>query len=209
MTSFIAKYINKGISYSNYRSKVDHLVASGSTSGSKKNENLVAYTKLNDRRMRRWDKTLRIPLDLEEKIRSFNSKVTWLVITESWCGDAAHLIPIFNKIAELNDNIDLKIVFRDENDELMNRFLTNGNRSIPKLIIVDHQTDQVLDTYGPRPNILTKMVKDFKEEHGKLTDEFKQDLQVWYNKDKGQTTFEELSSLLCELQPNVCLETGK
>jgi thiol-disulfide isomerase/thioredoxin len=206
MSSFIKKYIDKGVFYTTYREAVGQMAVEGSTSGNNKTEALINYTKLNDRRMKRWDKTLKIPSDLIERIKSFNSKTTWLVITESWCGDAAHLIPVFNKIASLNDNITLKIVYRDENEELMDRFLTNGSRSIAKLIITD-ANDEVVTTYGPRPNTLTKMVDDFKKEHGKLTDEFKQELQVWYNKDKGLTTMDELVNILCQVEPAICLET--
>ena len=195
----------KGISYTAYRNLVERLVSENTTTGATKTEALIAYTKLNDRRMKRWDKTLKIPLSFEEKITSVDSKVTWLVITESWCGDAAHLMPVMNKISEMNENISFKVVLRDENDELMNQFLTNGSKSIPKLIMIDDATNDVVSTYGPRPNEATKLVNDFKNEHGLLTPEFKQDLQVWYNKDKGQSTLEDLTELLCELQPSSCL----
>lgn len=195
----------KGISYTAYRDLVERLVSENSTTGATKTEALIEYTKLNDRRMKRWDKTLKIPLNFEEKIKSIDYKVTWLVITESWCGDAAHLMPVMNKISEMNKNINFKVVLRDENDELMNQFLTNGSKSIPKLIMIDDETNDIVSTYGPRPNVVTKLVNDFKNEHGLLTPEFKQDLQVWYNKDKGQSTLEDLTELLCELQPSSCL----
>ena len=195
----------KGISYTAYRILVDRLAGENATTGATKKEALIEYTKLNDRRMKRWDKTLKIPLSFEEKIASIDYKVTWLVITESWCGDAAHLMPVMNKIAEMNKNINFKVVLRDENDELMNQFLTNGSKSIPKLIMIDDETNDIVSTYGPRPNVVTKLVNDFKNEHGLLTPEFKQDLQVWYNKDKGQSTLEDLTELLCELQPSSCL----
>jgi len=195
----------KGISYTEYRSLVERLVSENSTTGSSKTEALIDYTKLNDRRMKRWDKTLKIPLNLEEKIKSIDSKVNWLVITESWCGDAAHLLPVMNRVAEMNENINFKVVLRDENDALMNQFLTNGSKSIPKLIVIDDPTNEVVSTYGPRPNTATQLVNDFKKEYGVLTAEFKQDLQVWYNKDKGQSTIEDLTQLLCQLQPSSCL----
>ncbi|WP_347923821.1 thioredoxin family protein [Pontimicrobium sp. SW4] len=201
----IEESIAKGISYVAYRNLVENLVSENDTTGDNKTEALIEYTKLNDRRMTRWDKTLKIPLDVEKKIKSIDSKVTWLVITESWCGDAAHVMPVINKVAELNKNINFKVVLRDENDALMNLFLTNGSKSIPKLVMLDDATNDVVSTYGPRPTVATKLVNDYKKEHGVLTPEFKQDLQVWYNKDKGQSTLEDLTQLLCELQPSFCL----
>jgi thiol-disulfide isomerase/thioredoxin len=118
------------------------------------------------------------------------------VITESWCGDAAHVNPVINKVAEQNPNIDLKFVLRDENPELMDVFLTNGGRAIPKLIMIDNVSGEVTNTFGPRPSIVTQMVVDYKTEHGMLTPEFKEDLQLWYNKNKGQNIIEDLVSLL-------------
>ena len=201
----IEESLIKAISYTKYRNLVDRLVSEEATTGATKTETLIAYTKLNNRRMKRWDKTFKIPLTFKEKIKSFDAKITWLVITESWCGDAAHVLPVMNKISEMNENINFKVVLRDENEALMNQFLTNGNKSIPKLIMIDNRTNNVVSTYGSRPNVVTKLVNDFKNEHGSLTPEFKEGLQVWYNKDKGQSTLEDLTQLLCELQPSSCL----
>ncbi len=96
----------------------------------------------------------------------------------------------------LNSKIDFKVVLRDENDELMNQFLTNGGKAIPKLIMIDNESGEVLSSYGPRPSDATKLVSDYKAKHGQLTPEFKEDLQRWYNKDKGQTAVKDLMVLL-------------
>ena len=120
MNSIIQSSLEKSITYDVYRSLVQQLAQEGSTTGKEKTEALVNYTKLNDRRMKCWDKTIKIPEDVKHKISEFNQNITCLVITESWCGDAAHVIPVLNKIAELNYHIDLKLVLRDENLELMN-----------------------------------------------------------------------------------------
>ena len=146
--------------------------------------------------MKRWDKTVKISESAEERLSNFHGDVTWLVITESWCGDAAHVIPVLNKLADRNAGIDLKLVFRDENPELMDQFLTNGGRAIAKLIMIDNTSGEVLDTFGPRPSEATKLVNDYKAEHGTLTPEFKEDLQIWYNRNKGQNIIEDILDLL-------------
>jgi thiol-disulfide isomerase/thioredoxin len=192
----ITESLKRAISYQEYRDLVKQLVEDKSTTGNEKTEALINYTMLNDRRMKRWDKTLKISEDIKEKFSSFDGNVTWLVITESWCGDAAHVIPVLNKIAERTPNIDLKLVFRDENEALMDNFLTNGGRSIAKLIMIDNTTGDVVNTYGPRPTEATKLVIDYKESHGQLTPEFKEDLQSWYNKNKGQNIVQDTLSLL-------------
>lgn len=205
MDSIIKNSLENSTSYQAYRDLVAHLVDTDSTTGNEKTEDLVNYTKINDRRMKRWDKTLKVSDTAKTKISAFNHQVTWLVITESWCGDAAHVLPVLNKVAELNKNIDLKVVIRDENIELIDAYLTEGGRAIPKLIIIDNETGEVINTYGPRPSEATHYVKRFKAMHGKLTPEFKEDLQHWYNKDKGQNIIEDLTQLLCQFQPSVCL----
>ena len=192
----IKESLKKSISYQEYRELVHQYVLDNSTSGLEKTEELANYTALNDRRMKRWDKTLKVTEADKTRIQNFNGNVTWLVITESWCGDAAHVIPVLNKIAELSENIDLKLVFRDENDDLMNHFLTNGGKAIAKLIMIDNENTEVIGTFGPRPSEATKLVEAYKIKHGKLTPEFKKDLQLWYNKDKGQSVILDILSLL-------------
>lgn len=196
INDIIKDSLNNSISYNEYRDLVGNLVAVNSTTGNKKTEALANYTMLNDRRMKRWDKTVKLSEETKTAIESYNKKVTWLVITESWCGDAAHIMPIIHKVAELNDNIDFRIVLRDGNDALMNEFLTNGGRAIPKLIMIDKSSNEVVNTFGPRPTVAIDMVNNYKAKHGKLTPEFKEDLQRWYNKDKGQSTIQDLVKLL-------------
>jgi thiol-disulfide isomerase/thioredoxin len=188
--------LNNSMSYHAYRSLMGELVETHSTTGLDKSEDMVGYTILNEQRMKRWDKTLKVSVEAQEKIARFKGKVTWLVITESWCGDAAHVIPVINKVAELHPTIDLKLVLRDEHDALMQQFLTNGGKSIPKLIMIDTASGEVLNTFGPRPTGAAMLVEDYKAAHGTITPEFKEILQGWYNKDKGQNTIEDLMSLL-------------
>jgi len=196
LQQIIKNSLNKSISYQKYRDLVHQLALENSTSGNEKTEDLAEYTALNDRRMKRWDKTLKISEEDKKRIQDFKGNVTWLVITESWCGDAAHVIPVLNKIAGFSENIDLRLVFRDENEALMNQFLTNGGKSIAKLVMIDNATWEVLGTFGPRPSEATKLVEAYKIKHGKLTPEFKKDLQLWYNKDKGQSVILDILSLL-------------
>lgn len=192
----IKKSVEHSISYAQYREEVANFAANNSTSGNEKSEALVQYTMLNDRRMKRWDKTVKISDEVRERVSHFKGNITWLVLTESWCGDAAHVVPIINKIAEVSKNIDLKLLYRDENEDLMNQFLTNGGKSIPKLIMIDNQSGEVINSYGPRPSKATQLVNDFKSKNGHLTPEFKEELQYWYNVDKGQNVIADLLELL-------------
>ncbi len=196
ISKMIQNAISKAMTYAEYRGLVAELAAINSSTGNEQTEALANYTQLNDRRMRRWDKTLKISEAIEGKLKGSDKRTTWLVLTESWCGDASPSLPVMNKLAELLPNLDLKIVLRDENPELMDLFLTNGARSIPKLIALESDTNKVLGEWGPRSTLATKMVENYKAQHGKLSPEFKQELQVWYNKDKGQDILADLVKLL-------------
>lgn len=195
MKDIIENSAKKGISYEAYRKLVSNLLEEGKSTGADQSDSLLNYSMLNDRRMKRLDKTIHLSEETLAKVKDINEPVTWLVLTEGWCGDAAQTLPIINKIADESDYIDLKIVLRDEHEDLMNQFLTNGGKSIPKLIALDKNND-VIDSWGPRPTTPTQMVADYKEKHGQLDADFKKDLQVWYNKDKGKNTQEDMMRLL-------------
>ena len=195
MKKYIKEGLQKVISYSSYRTLVSDLIASGKSSGPIQSEDLLNYSKLNDRRMTRLDKTIQLSHETLLALKKNDKPITWLVLTEGWCGDAAQTLPVINKIADESDLITLKIIFRDEHEELMSHFLTNGGKSIPKLLVLNSEND-VLNTWGPRPNIATKMVQDYKNTHGQLDAAFKQELQVWYNKNKGVNIQENMVGLL-------------
>ncbi len=196
MEDIINKSLNTARSYEEYKSLVLELIKEGKSTGPVQNESRVNYTKLNNQRMKRLDKQTRLSEEAVNAAEKIDKDFTWLVLTESWCGDAAQTLPVMNKFSEANKNIDLKVVLRDENDELMNRFLTDGNKSIPKLIVIDNESKKVVSSWGPRTEIATRMIKDYKEKHGKVDDTIKKDLQVFYNKDKGKQIEKEMISLL-------------
>jgi hypothetical protein len=195
MKEIIANSLQKTISYKDYRALVRNLLAEGKATGPEQSEDLTNYSRLNDRRMKRLDKTIKISEEVMLAFQKIKQPQTWLVLTEGWCGDAAQNIPVLNKIAEATAHIDLKIVLRDEHLPLMDLFLTNGGRSIPKLIALD-KDNNVINSWGPRPTTATKMVADYKEKNGALDLAFKEDLQVWYNKDKGKSVQEDFVNLI-------------
>ena len=97
MESIIALNVTNSKSYQEYRTIVTQLVEQNSTSGNDTSEAMVNYTMLNDRRMKRWDKTIKLSDEVIKRVSNFKGDITWLVLTESWCGDAAHVVPAINK----------------------------------------------------------------------------------------------------------------
>ncbi|MVO10105.1 thioredoxin family protein [Flavobacterium sp. TP390] len=196
MKNIIEKALSNAVTYETYKTIVAKLMEEGKVTGHTQSEALLHYSQLNETRMKRLDKTIAITDAIQKKIKELPISLTWLVISEGWCGDAAQLLPIMNKMAEFSSKIDLKIVLRDDNEALMNVFLTNGSRSIPKLILWDATTKEVIGDWGPRPLPAKKLIADYKALHGVIDETAKIELQKWYLQDKGITTQEEIYDLI-------------
>ncbi len=193
----IENSLQKALSYEAYMELVKQLASEGKTSGPEQTDVRINFTKLNMSRMRRLNKTLGLPEKAVKSFKRINKRQTWLVIMESWCADGAQTIPVLNKICEEVTNLDLRIVLRDENPELMDLFLTSGTRSIPKLIVLDGDLN-VVHTWGPRSGTVMNMVAAYKSQNGKIDDPFKEFLQIWYNRDGGMAIIEDLVKLVEE-----------
>lgn len=195
MNTNIKEALTRSFSYQEYRSLVSKLIVEGKSTGNTQSEDLLHYSELNETRMNRLEKTIQVTEEVSEQISQLETKITWLVISEGWCGDAAQILPVIYKMAELSKNIDLRIVLRDENEALMNDFLTNGGKSIPKLIILDEENN-VIGDFGPRPEPARKLIADYKATHGVVDEPIKVELQKWYLHDKGVSTQNEIMQLM-------------
>lgn len=192
MQNIVQNSLKQSLSYQQYRRLIDNLHAEGKVTGHEQSEFLTTYSELNVVRMKRLDKTIQIPEKIKNRLNNLEQHYIFLVLTEGWCGDAAQIVPVLNKMTEASDKIELKLALRDDNNELMELFLTNGSKSIPKLIVLDAKTMQVLSSWGPRPAGATKLIIDYKAEHGIVDDTAKTELQKWYLKDKGISTMQEI-----------------
>jgi hypothetical protein len=196
MNDIISNSLANSYSYENYRTQLKSLLAEGKSSGNEQSADLLHYSELNETRMNRLDKTIKITPENTDFLVNLETEYIWLVLSEGWCGDAAQLLPIMNKMAQLSDKIDLKVAFRDQNPELMNLFLTNGGKAIPKLIIVNKATLEVVADWGPRPADAIKLIVDYKAKFGVVDETIKTELQMWYLHDKGVSTQNEIRALL-------------
>jgi len=187
-------YILKGITHNVYIDLLKDLLSEGRTTGLNQDDGLIEYAKLNIQRMERIYKTVVINDVLANKVKAITEKQTWICISEGWCGDAAQSIPLFERLAELNDNISFKIVLRDENLDLMDRNLTNGGRAIP--IVIAIQNDREIWKWGPRPKSLQAIVDEFKQNPMVTYEELKTQLHTWYAKNKTVEQQNELITLI-------------
>lgn len=196
MEELIINSLEKSYSYTEYRNYISHLLEQELSTGATQSDSLTHYSTLNEVRMNRLDKTIKLTPEIKERLTALNGNHILLVLSEGWCGDAAQIVPVLEKMVNENDLLELRIVLRDDNDGLMNHFLTNGSRSIPKVILLNTETNRVLGSWGPRPEGATRLIVDYKAAHGAIDEEAKVELQKWYLHDKGHSTMEEVTVLL-------------
>ena len=188
------EYLEKSKTFAEYIKLIDDLLLDGKTTGPNQSDAMFNYGKLNRQRMHRLEKTFVLDESLREKVQNNKRKMIWLVITEGWCGDAAQNIPIIEKIAAESALIETRYVLRDENPLLMDAYLTNNARSIPKLIALDAETLAEIGTWGPRPAAAMDLFSELRN-RGLEKPLIMENLQRWYIADKNrtiQTEFEKL-----------------
>lgn len=126
------------------------------------------------------------------KSKNFNGKV--LIISEPWCGDASATVPAVSKFFEGENEV--RIFLRDSDHSLIDQFLTNGTLSIPIVLLLDENYN-VVNHWGPRPEYGTELLKKFKADpEAYPREEFYNDLQVYYAKNRGKDAIEEILNLI-------------
>ena len=181
--------------YSEYKSLIDELLLNGMTTGPVQTEVKVGFTRLNRQRMNRLDKTIDLSDEMRNAARNVSREMTWLVFDEAWCGDGAQSVPVIEKIAAENDKIKTLYLLRDENHGLLEELLGKPDLSIPKVVAIDTVTSEVIGTWGSRPGEAKELLDTLKAD-GVDNDTILEEMQRWYNADKGRTLQAEFVTLL-------------
>ncbi|BDD10804.1 thioredoxin [Fulvitalea axinellae] len=187
------KTLQAGITYGEYRELANKSLETGDIRGG---AGMRDYVELNNRRMDRAEKTVKIGEDLAEAVENMTESHTMIVLSEAWCGDASQSVPVLAKIGELSDKLKTRILFRDDNLDLMDRYLTNGGRAIPKAIFVRDSDGAEVASWGPRPEEPQAIVKAWKEAGGENKDKMIADVQKWYAKDRGNSIQKEIKEVV-------------
>lgn len=159
------------------------------------NEMYLDYTKLNRSRMKRWDKQLTLDEHLVSCLKKISSPQHWVIITEPWCGDAAHIVPFLIRMTAQNERITYELQLRDSEPFLIQNYLTAGAKSIPKLIVRDESGKDIF-TWGPRPEGAQELMEKMKTDNADF-ETIKMLLQNWYNADKGRSVCREITEYYC------------
>ncbi len=201
MKTLIEKALADARSYSAYRAFLTELLGKGKTTGPNQSELYLRIADLNQHRMDRLDRRDRFLPEMVTTLEELKGNYLMLVLTEGWCGDAAQIVPLMNHMASASSKLKLQLVLRDEHTELMDHFLTDGGRSIPKLILLDANIHEVLDDWGPRPAEAQQMSMDYKHKPQPKEDyeTHHMELHTWYARNKTVDTQRELIEFLKQI----------
>lgn len=160
-----------------------------------KNDDYQEYYELGLHRMERTLKTYKVDSQQLSEIKAKNFKGKILIITEPWCGDASATVPAVSRFFEAAGN-EVRIFLRDSDHTLIDQYLTNGTQSIPIVLILNEDLS-VKNGWGPRPKFGNELLKKFKEnEEIYPREDFYNDLQVYYAKNRGKDAIEEILNLI-------------
>lgn len=188
-------YFKRGMRYEEYRLLIETLLKENKTTGSDQSPELFQYAKLNMSRMNRLDKTVELTAETMALLNTIRTTQFWILLTEGWCGDAAQSVPVIAKMAAVNPKIELRILLRDENLDLMDQYLQNGrSRSIPKLIAVNEKGEELFN-WGPRPAELETIYTELKNRTSDF-EVIKTELHKWYTNNKTIGVQEEICAAL-------------
>lgn len=192
---FEDKRVKNGLSYKDYfeyaQKKVEIPI---NNEAAEEEKHLFEYSKLNIKRSKRIAKTYQVSEELKSILTGLSKPQVWMVISEPWCGDSAQNLPYIAKMADESPLVELKILLRDENTDIMDNYLTNGTRSIPVLAAFDSDGKELFK-WGPRPQEAVELVKKAKAE-GKEKDQFIEELHLWYGRNRGKAIESEFINLL-------------
>lgn len=200
--------IEQSLSYSEYRKDIDRLITEGKTTGNTQSDKLLEFTKLNVQRMNRLDKTIQLSEQAIARLQDNSNSNVWLLIGDAWCGDCAQIIPGINKVTEASNNkIAFKIISRDTIPELISNYQTNGANAIPKLLIIEPESLEVICTWGPRPKPAQDIMLNWKANKDSISwEDFEKNLHLWYAKDRGLTIIDELVNLTEKCKNKITLQ---
>jgi len=194
-TSVLQTAYSLGLSPDEYNEHFSQRVMIAADPTALAHDNHLQFVPLNKQRSARIEKTYTPSDDIKELVQSIDSPQTWIIITEDWCGDSSQIVPYVLGIAALSPQISVRFLLRDTFPDIMNMYLTNGTKSIPKVIAFETQTEVELWTWGPRP---MQAAQEFlqRKADGMPKSENQVLLHTWYARDKGKSIEKELGDCI-------------
>lgn len=141
---------HQGLTYTAYTEAWEEKLNRSMAELSSDERRYLHYVRYNWERAAAVEQAYTASAELKEVMAAISSPQLWMVLTDDWCGDSAFSLPIIARAASLSDQVTLRILRRDDNLDIMDQYLTNGSRSIPKLVAFSEDGEELFQ-WGPRP----------------------------------------------------------
>ncbi len=184
------------MNYKQYRRHLDLLMEEDRTTGRNQEEWRVDYARLNISRMQQLEDQWQPAEKIEDRLLHIETPLTWLTFTEGWSGEAAHIVPVIDKLASINPLIEHRLIVPEEEPEKAAAFLNPEHRAIPTTVFIDTETKTVWGQWGPRPLAAEKLIDKLETKYRYPREVISSYLHNWYQKDKGAQTASEFVSCL-------------
>lgn len=191
---FNARRPHNGLTYDAYQAALVEHAEQPLAGLDRKARRYVFYARYNQERSERVEQAYAISARLREAVEKIDAPQLWMVLTEDWCGDSAYALPIIVEAAALNPLIDLRILLRDDNLDIMDQYLTGTSRSIPKLVVFSEEGEELFQ-WGPRPREAQELRERLKSE-GLSGAEISKKLIEWYDDGGWRQVDVELTDVL-------------
>jgi hypothetical protein len=196
MPSVISSVLSQTIAWGEYYNIARRYAEADDRPELYRDEKMLRYTRENIGRMDHILDTINIESKLYNLLAALRRDLTWVALSEPWCGDASQVVPVLYTIASCSDKIAFRILQSDAYADVMNAYLTDGSRSIPKLVCLDTQTMEELGTWGPRPAALQNIVLENKDDTSLSFGAKVRMVHHWYENDKTASIQEEFIDLI-------------
>ncbi len=194
----LQKIKEAGLTYTSYKEKMKLIIENTDPEAlNELDKEHLGFTKLNQHRMNRVEKTYEPSAEMKRLVESITAPQIWMILSAVWCGDSAQNVPAIVKMASLNRLIEIKLLERDEHLDIMDQFLSNGSRSIPKLVAFD-TAGEILFEWGSRPAEAQKIVTELKGQ-GIPKAVWEEKLHLFYAKNRSKALEAEMIEKLQEV----------
>ena len=189
-----AEQLATGLTYSAYRQHIDEVL--NTAHPDEKLAKMLPYYQQAVDRINQIAPTVVLLPELQAALGQLKGQYSWAIITEGWCGDASHTVPLIEAVAQASGgHLATRYFLRDSHPDLIDRYLTNGGRAIPIAVMLHASSLTEAGVWGPRPAPLQAIHEDLKAREVPFKEVIKQ-VNNWYDHDATRTTQQELLALV-------------
>lgn len=192
-----ADQLATGLTYSAYRQHIANVLATPAPDAQL--AKLLPHYQENVARLDQLAPTIAVLPELQAALGRLSQRYLWAIITEGWCGDASHTVPVFEAVAQASGgHLATRYFLRDTHPYFIDRYLTNGGRAIPIAVVLHPDSLAEAAVWGPRHAPLQAIYQDLKARETPFKELVAQ-VDAWYDQDATRTTQHELLALVQRL----------